>query len=124
MNLPYRHDEPRVQVVELGTPWSFDGVGLEIFEAGHVIRVPLADFSEKASPAHILTKPKIYRRSFQKSKLRSQARLLSLKMIDYPIHYLQVDLLKGPQRLGNLAFSMLFDQRLMLARSPLGKRWK
>jgi hypothetical protein len=70
-------------MVELGRPWSFDGAGLEIFEAGHVIRVLLADFSEKASPAHVLTRPKMYRRSFQKSKLRSQARLLSLKMIDY-----------------------------------------
>ena len=45
------------------------GVGLEIFEAGHVIRGLLADFSEKASQAHVLTNPKAYRRSSWKSNL-------------------------------------------------------
>jgi len=25
--LLYRHDEPRIEVVELGRPWSFDGDG-------------------------------------------------------------------------------------------------
>ncbi len=25
--LIYRHDEPRIEVVELGRPWSFDGDG-------------------------------------------------------------------------------------------------
>jgi hypothetical protein len=46
--------------------------------------------------------------------------LLSLEMIYDVINGLQVDLLKGPQRLGDLAFSIDFDQRLMLTRSALG----
>src|SRR2546421_7789046 len=39
--LLYRHDEPRIQVVELGRPWSFDGDGhlFRLVSEAHRIRL-------------------------------------------------------------------------------------
>src|SRR5246127_4754656 len=43
-------------------------------------------------------------------------------MIYYVINHLEVDLFKSPQRLGDLPFSIDFDQHLMLTRPALGGR--
>jgi hypothetical protein len=39
--LLYRHDEPRLQVVEHGRPWSFDGDGhlFRLVSEGHLVAV-------------------------------------------------------------------------------------
>src|ERR1700740_3768987 len=39
--LLYRHDEPRIEVVELGRPWSFDGDGalFRLVSEAHRIRL-------------------------------------------------------------------------------------
>jgi len=44
--LLYRHDEPRIEVVELGRPWSFDGEGGAFRLVSEAHRIRLARLSD------------------------------------------------------------------------------
>ena len=50
--LLYRHDEPRLEVVELGRPWSFDGDGAEFRLVSEAQRIHLADLFDPVLAVH------------------------------------------------------------------------
>src|ERR1700687_2509702 len=50
--LLYRHDEPRIEVVELGRPWSFDGDGALFRLVSEAHRIRLAYLFDPVLPAH------------------------------------------------------------------------
>jgi hypothetical protein len=46
--LVYRHDEPRLEVVEQGRPWSFDGDGARLRLVSEAHRIRLAHLFDRA----------------------------------------------------------------------------
>lgn len=50
--LLYRHDEPRIEVVELGRPWSFDGEGDLFRLVSEAHRIRLAHLFNRPGGAH------------------------------------------------------------------------
>src|SRR5437588_8593049 len=48
--LLYRHDEPRIEVVAQGRPWSFDGDGCLFRLVSEAHRIRLAHFSTRCLP--------------------------------------------------------------------------
>src|SRR6266404_9396633 len=50
--LLYRHDEPRVEVVELGRPWSFDGDGAAFRLVSEAHRIRLAHLFDPVLAVH------------------------------------------------------------------------
>jgi len=45
--LLYRHDEPRLEIVEQGRPWSFDGDGARFRLVSEAHRIRLAHLDDK-----------------------------------------------------------------------------
>src|SRR2546428_10305252 len=50
--LLYRHDEPRIEVVELGRPWSFDGDGSRFRLVSEAHRIRLAHLFDPVLAVH------------------------------------------------------------------------
>lgn len=50
--LLYRHDEPRIEVVELGRPWSFDGDGAQFRLVSEAHRIRLAHLFDPVLAVH------------------------------------------------------------------------
>lgn len=50
--LLYRHDEPRIEVVELGRPWSFDGDGSLFRLVSEALRIRLAHLFDPVLAVH------------------------------------------------------------------------
>jgi len=50
--LLYRHDEPRIEVVDLGRPWSFDGDGALFRLVSEANRIRLAHFFDPVLAVH------------------------------------------------------------------------
>src|SRR5437763_13556324 len=50
--LLYRHDEPRIEVVELGRPWSFDGDGALFRLVSEAHRIRLAHLFDPVLAVH------------------------------------------------------------------------
>jgi superfamily II DNA or RNA helicase len=50
--LPYRHDEPRIEVVEQGRPWSFDGNGALFRLVSEAHRIRLAHLFDPVLAVH------------------------------------------------------------------------
>jgi superfamily II DNA or RNA helicase len=50
--LVYRHDEPRIEVVELGRPWSFDGDGARFRLVSEAHRIRLAHLFDPVLAVH------------------------------------------------------------------------
>src|ERR1043166_9184759 len=50
--LLYRHDEPRLEVVEQGRPWSFDGDGARFRLVSEAHRIRLALFFDPVLAVH------------------------------------------------------------------------
>jgi SNF2 family DNA or RNA helicase len=50
--LIYRHDEPRIEVVELGRPWSFDGDGALFRLVSEAQRIRLAHLFDPVLAVH------------------------------------------------------------------------
>jgi hypothetical protein len=50
--LLYRHDEPRIEVVELGRPWSFDGDGALFRFVSEANRIRLAHLFDPVLAVH------------------------------------------------------------------------
>ncbi|MGH2628030.1 MAG: hypothetical protein ACRDHY_15430, partial [Anaerolineales bacterium] len=50
--LLYRHDEPRLQVVEVGRPWSFDGDGALFRLVSEAHRIRLAHLFDPVLAVH------------------------------------------------------------------------
>src|SRR5215831_2454223 len=50
--LLYRHDEPRIEVVELGRPWSFDGEGAVFRLVSEAQRIHLAHLFDPVLAVH------------------------------------------------------------------------
>ena len=53
--LIYRHDEPRLELVELGRPWSFDGDGTLFRLASEAQRIRLAHLFDPVLAVHTLS---------------------------------------------------------------------
>ena len=50
--LLYRHDEPRIEIVELGRPWSFDGEGSAFRLVSEAHRIRLAHLFDPVLAVH------------------------------------------------------------------------
>lgn len=50
--LVYRHDEPRLEVVEQGPPWSFDGAGARLRLVSEAHRIRLAHLFDPLLALH------------------------------------------------------------------------
>lgn len=50
--LLYRHDEPRIEIVEIGRPWSFDGDGASFRLVSEAHRIRLAHLFDPALAVH------------------------------------------------------------------------
>jgi hypothetical protein len=50
--LLYRHDEPRIEIVELGRPWSFDGDGAAFRLVSEANRIRLAHLFDPVLAVH------------------------------------------------------------------------
>src|SRR5947209_11910998 len=50
--LLYRHDEPRLELVEQGRPWGFDGDGAVFRLVSEAQRIPAADFIDPILAVH------------------------------------------------------------------------
>ncbi len=50
--LLYRHDEPRIEVAQLGRPWSFDGDGALFRLVSEALRIRLAHLFDPVLAVH------------------------------------------------------------------------
>lgn len=55
----YRHDEPRLELVEQGRPWRFDGNGslFRLISEAHRIRLTIVAFLDGSHRVHYLRQP-------------------------------------------------------------------